>query len=121
MSASRKKTESAIQRALVDWLASNYRHVMVQATLNENSRNYMSMGCTVGIPDLMLFWRRGGILQVMFLELKTKTGRLSKSQTGWKEAWFDALLKEKNAHYAVAYGFSDAKNILEAVLHVPKS
>jgi hypothetical protein len=111
-----KKTESAIQRALVDWLTNNYRHVMVQATLNENSRNYMGMGCTVGIPDLIIFWRRFGVLQVLFLELKTKKGRLSNSQTGWKSAWYDSLLKEKNAHYAVAYGFSDAKNILEAVL-----
>lgn len=111
-----KKVEAAIQRALIDWIGNNYRHVMVQATLNENSRNYMNMGCTVGIPDLLIFWRKNGVMQVMFLELKTKKGKLSKSQINWKDAWYDSLLKEKNTHYAVAYGFGQAKDILEKVM-----
>lgn len=112
----RKSTEAAIQRALVAWLGDHYKYVMVQATLNENSRTHMGMGCTVGIPDLLLFWRCNGTLNVLFLELKTKTGRLSQSQTGWKSAWYDCFIVAPNSHYAVAHGFGAAKKVIEKII-----
>ena len=112
----KRNVEASIQRALVAWLKEHYKHVMIQATLNEHSRTQMGMGCTVGIPDLLLFWRRGGVLNVLFLELKTKTGRLSDSQHSWKDAWLDSFLAAPNTHYAVAKGFGAAKEVVEKII-----
>lgn len=104
-----KRIEASIQRALVDWIKNNHSEIMMQATLNENSRHAMDMGCTAGIPDLLLFRRAEDVLHVMFLELKTTQGKLSKPQTEWVRDDYDVRLKSSNTHYAVAYGFSDAK------------
>jgi hypothetical protein len=105
-----KKVEASIQRALVEWISRNYPHVMVQATLNENSRHAIDMGCCVGIPDLLLFWRKNDIMHVIFLELKTKqkNSKMRDTQVEWYRNEYKKL-EGANTHYAVARGFSEAK------------
>lgn len=112
-----RNVESSIQRAVVDWIKKTYPMVMIQATLNEHSRGAMSMGCTKGITDLLLFYTPSGQpMHVIFLELKTKAGRLSVSQTEWVRDWYNEKLKADNTHHAVAYGFSEAKAEISAIL-----
>jgi hypothetical protein len=105
-----KKVEAAIQRALVEWIGKTYPYVMVQATLNENSRHAIDMGCCVGIPDLLLFWRKGDTMHVLFLELKTKhkKSKVRDTQVEWYKNNYKKL-EGVNTHYAVAKGFSEAK------------
>lgn len=102
------RVEASIQRHLVAWIRSEYPSIKVVATLNENSRTQIEMGCDVGITDLILLDRHDGVLFVFFLELKTKKGKLSQSQKDWQEDYINRY-ESANATYDVAYGFSQAK------------
>lgn len=108
-SRSKRRVEDSIQRHLVAWIRSEYPEIKVIATLNEDSRTRVDMGCDIGIPDLILMRRVGGVLLVFFLELKTKTGRLSDSQKDWAADYAARFACESNTNYDVAYGFSAAK------------
>lgn len=105
-----RRIEASIQRALVAWLRSTYQHVRIIATLNENNRHCMNMGCEEGAPDLVLLWEGSdGLEHILDLELKTKTGKRSDAQVTWEQNRH----ARSNTHYAVAYGFEQAKNICE--------
>lgn len=106
-----KRAETAIQRHLVRWLRERYPHVGVVATLNENNRHCMDMGCEVGITDLILRWGKDedNVEHIFYLELKVKKGKLNPDQIEWANNW----RRRSNTYYAVAYGFSDAKRICE--------
>lgn len=113
-----RKVEAAIQRALVDWIAKTYPHLVVQATLNENSHKCVDMGICVGITDLIIF-SKGNIL---FLELKTKDRNsfLSPSQIDWYRDVYLVKLKSPNTHYAVAKGLAEAKEeVIKFVVDKP--
>ena len=105
---SRSNIEAAIQRAGVDWVKKTHADVKIIATLNENSRHHIGMGCDVGITDLMLMKRVGGVLYVFFLELKKKKGVLSKSQKDWRID-YECRFAGNNTRYDVAYGFDEMK------------
>lgn len=107
-----RKIEDAIQRSLVDWLRKEYPHVRIIPTRNEASRHAMDLGFESGAPDLVLLWGVDGVEQVLDLELKRKTGRLRRNQ----EEWARNRHQEKNTHYAVAYGFVQAKEIIDKVI-----
>lgn len=107
----RANVEAAIQRALVLWLRAEHPTVRFHSTLNENSHHQTDMGCDIGIPDMLLFERRGDVLHVLFLELKKKKGVLSKSQKDWATCYHLGL-EGSNTSYAVAYGFVAAKEII---------
>lgn len=119
MVKAKKRVEDSIQRHLVAWMKEEYPNVKVIATLNEDSRTRVDMGCDIGITDLILMRRDGEMLAVFFLELKTKTGRLSESQKDWAADYADAFASV-NTHYDVAYGFSDAKEKVKSWLDSPK-
>lgn len=109
----RKNAEGAIQRALVRWIRDKYGpFVRVHATMNEDSRTQAAMGIDIGIPDLLIFYHVGDVEHIFYLELKTKTGCLSKSQ----KYWVSKYVKSSNTDYAVAYGFSEAKEKCQLVL-----
>jgi hypothetical protein len=105
------RVESAIQRALVDWLVKKYPQLVTQATLNENSRHNIDMGLSVGITDLLIFLRKDDICHIFFHELKTKAkaSRLRDSQVEWYRDIYVPKLQASNTHYAVSKGFTEAK------------
>ena len=65
------------------------------------------MGVKAGVPDLHLPVARQGY-NGLYLELKVNKNKLTDNQKFWKEA----LEKERYFVY-VAYGWEEAKNILE--------
>lgn len=111
-----KNVESAIQSALLNWIKQTYPATMVTATANERSyRETAQIGC-LGIPDLLLFYRSGPILFILFLELKKKKGKLLPSQKEWATDYHKRF-SSMNTVYEVAYGFSDAKALISAWMH----
>lgn len=106
----RKLTEDAIQRALIHWIGENYPGVVVLAIRNEDMRE-RSDEIVRGHPDLHMEYNRKRTTHILKLELKTKKGRLSAAQREWN-IWFDNTHKSKNCKRAVAYGFTEAKQIV---------
>lgn len=105
-----KRVEAAIQRELVRWIKETFPHVRMQATLNENSRNQMDMGCEKGIPDLLLFLTVGDVCHVIFFELKRMKGRLSEDQKEWRKP------AGTNTHYGLGYGLIESKEVLTKII-----
>lgn len=110
-----KRVEAAIQRAVIAYIRKRFPHVKIAASQNENSRHAASQGMDIGEPDLRLLWRTGGVTHLLYLELKTKKGRLSPSQIAWN-ADFDANYSSDNCTRAVAYGLDDACHQLKNLL-----
>jgi hypothetical protein len=104
--------ERAIQKALIHHLAKTTFRGKVSANFNEFAREHKSMGMDVGSPDLRLEMKRGDVTYILYLELKTKKGKLSKSQKAWNED-FDANHASSNCTRAVAYGFTQAKEEID--------
>lgn len=74
----------------------------------------MDMGCEEGSTDLLLRRRKAdGYLHILFLELKTTDGTLSPSQIDWVADYYSRFAS-RNTTYAVAYGFSEAKEVVSA-------
>jgi len=110
-----KRVESAIQRATVDYVKKTYKQMVLQATLNENSRHNIEMGLSVGITDLIIFLRHKDVLHVFFHELKTKekNSKRNESQVKWYNETYVPKLQASNTHYAFSNGFSEAKKAIE--------
>lgn len=88
----------------------------VAANFNEHARHCMDMGGDVGSPDLRIEQlRNDGITHILYLEIKTKTGRLSQDQLDWN-ANFDACFLSKNCTRAVARGYKEALKIIDGWL-----
>jgi hypothetical protein len=98
------RAELTIQNDLIYLVHNTYPQIIITATSNENQRK-QRIG-SVGIPDLILFHPSGAVL---FLELKTTTGRLSPEQKEWKEL-FD--IHGFQHSYNVAYGYNEAQKII---------
>ena len=104
-----KKVEAAIQKATIHWVKETYPLVMITATQNENSYKETAQIGSLGITDLILFYRDiDHKFHVFFLELKKTDGKLLPSQKTWNSN-FDTNFSCGNASRAVAYGFIDAK------------
>ena len=100
-----KRIESSIQKHLIAWVKEKYPEIIITATANERSyKETAQIGC-LGITDLLLFSPCGAIL---FLELKTKIGKLNEK---WN-ANFDEHFTAPNYKRAVAHGFIQAQEII---------
>lgn len=108
-----KRVESAIQRAVVDWVWTKHPGIGLHATLNEHGydRGGKTLGADEGITDLILWKRHERILHLLFLELKQKKGKLSESEEEWAEN-YSTNMEARNTSYAMACGFSAAKNVI---------
>jgi len=113
----KKNVEAAIQRALIKWLRDNYKGITIHATLNEDSRHQVAMGIDVGIPDLQISWTISDIEYIFYHELKTSTGKLSKSQKYWAEKYKKSRSASNN-FYAVSYGFEQARENCKRIIPV---
>ena len=103
------RVESAIQSATITWVKDTYPHLIITATANEKNYKETRQIGSIGIVDLILFDMRDG--RALFLELKKKKkGKLLPSQIAWNIR-FDAS-HPPNFSRAVAYGFSEAKQII---------
>lgn len=109
------RIEEAIQRALVDYIKKQHKQMVVQATLNENSRYKVDMGLSVGITDLLIFLRHKDITYIFFHELKTKSknSKLRDTQVDWYKNEYVPKLQASNTHYAVSKGFAEAKKAVD--------
>ena len=87
--------------------------IKIASNNNEFARHCLDMGVDVGSTDLTISYRWANVLQVLYLELKTKNGRLLDSQIEWN-AEFDEHFASVNCQRAVAYGFEKAKIICTA-------
>jgi hypothetical protein len=76
----RLKTKEPTEREIHEAVIDHWRNFGLPGTLVATIPNQMAFGqpgLTKGLPDLMIVIPGGGI---KFIELKTKTGRLSKAQ-----------------------------------------
>jgi hypothetical protein len=99
-----RKIEDAIQAAVISWVHEVYPEVLITTTSNEKHYKQTRMVGSLGIPDLILFYKH----HVFFLELKTKTGKLRQTQKNW----FASFSFPHSAD--VAYGFDEAKQKITA-------
>lgn len=88
-----------------------YSNIYYAANFNEFARHNADMGMDKGSPDLRLESIHDNITYILYLELKTKKGKLSKDQIKWNEN-FDKNRASSNCKRAVAFGFDDAKKII---------
>lgn len=102
-------TESQEQRQLIQWCRTDPRLQYLFHIPNESvggsgwlTRN-RQMGVKSGVPDLMLPIPAGGY-HGLFVEMKTKNGRLSEAQKRWINA-----LNDLGYLAVTAYGWEDAK------------
>jgi len=113
----RRNIESAIQREIVKYLRTNYPEIEIRYNKNENKKNKLEaiidkkMGQAVaGTPDLTLFLNQRHLTHILELELKTLAGKLNPNQV----KWHDNFTPTTNRKAAVAYGYDDAKRIIDA-------
>lgn len=108
-----RKIEDAIQRELIRWLRAEYPHLKITATRNEENRNRVDE-IEIGMPDLLIRWPRGDVMHLLYFEIKTKKGRLSKEQKEWA-----AFHRLSNEHYGIGYGLIQCKDVLRELLKQP--
>jgi hypothetical protein len=112
-----KHEESALQKALIQYsdLIGLRRRCIVYSVPNEGRRVaggiLKAMGLLSGVTDLVIVSRGG---KSHFVEVKTKTGRLSKAQREFRDAclWIDAP-------HAVVRSLDEYKNALKGWGLVP--
>lgn len=108
------RKEAAIQREFILWLKQPEVQQMlggcigVASNNNEHARHQLSMGVDVGSPDLLLRTRRLGVTYFLYIEMKTKSGKLKPSQVEWNSD-FDANYRSSTCKRAVAHSLLDAK------------
>lgn len=97
--------ESAIQAAVVQhWRMFGLPHTLVAAIPNANAAG--QAGLTKGLADLLII---GGNVRIAFLELKTRTGRLSLEQKLFRQVCGFASIA-----FADTYGRDEPIAILES-------
>lgn len=105
-------TESQEQKQLIQWCRTDPRYQYLFHIPNESVggqgwliRN-RQMGVKAGVPDLFYPVPARGY-HGMFIEMKTKTGRISKSQAKWIKA-----LETVGYKCVVAHGWEEARDAL---------
>ena len=111
-----RDTESFEQRQLIQWCRTDPRLQYLFHIPNESvgGRGWITrnrqLGVKSGVPDLMLPIPAKGY-HGMFIEMKTKTGRVSASQKKWIRA-----LTDLGYLAVIARGWEDARDQIERYL-----
>ena len=118
MAERRKMTENEEQKQLIQWCRTRPELQFLFHIPNESVggqgwqiRN-RQLGVKSGVPDLMLPIPSQGY-HGLFIEMKTKTGRLSEHQRRWIEA-----LNKLGYLAVVAHGWENAKCIILEYLRI---
>lgn len=105
-------TEHAEQQLLTEWLT--LKKILFYAIPNGGSRHFLEAinlkktGVKAGVPDICVPVARG-TFHGLYIELKRKRNyKVSPYQKKWLE-----ILNENGYCAKVAYGFEDAKSIIE--------
>lgn len=105
--------EDHLHIQVCNYLKFQYPNVLFHHSPNEGKRGYVqqakikAMGVKAGFPDLIIMF--GG--RNLALELKTEKGR----PTTWQKKWMEEL-KDNGWTAEIAYGFLEAKNIIDRFL-----
>jgi hypothetical protein len=103
-------SESLEASRLVDWLRMKglkFSHVPNESSSKKQGVKNKRAGTSKGVPDYLVLLPGSGVL---WLELKrVKGGRVSPEQ----KEWVEALNKLPGQFAYVAYGFEDAKRLVE--------
>ena len=116
-----KKIEEANQVAFVRWFRYQYPALAPLLTLGSFGENVgpkrmnrlKQMGLTPGYPDLILYWPkevRDRQYCGLFIEMKTKTGRVSEVQANIH------FILQRNYIVTVAHSFDEARDIITEYL-----
>jgi len=116
MNGKRKNIEDVIQKQLVLWLKQHSSNIEFFFNKNEGKKsiveavNDKKMGLTAGRPDLDLYINdfELDLTYILHLELKKKDGKLNAAQKIWHNNFKPTL----NRQAKVAYGFDEAKEII---------
>ena len=110
-------TEASIQSAFFEWLSLYSRlRLATFAIPNGGSRNCLeaknlkAQGVTPGVPDIFMAVPSNGY-HGLFIELKSKTGRLSEQQ----KKWIDNL-NDRSYKAVVCYSLDEAMNAVTEYL-----
>lgn len=107
----KKGTESQNQQLLIKWL--RLKGILFYHIPNEGKRSIAqarwlrNMGLQPGMPDICIPHARLGY-HGLYIELKSEKGKLTKLQ-----AWWLDVLSREGYLTCVAYGFDEAKQIIE--------
>tara|TARA_R100000353_G_scaffold123277_1_gene87577 strand:- start:652 stop:1020 length:369 start_codon:yes stop_codon:yes gene_type:complete len=111
-------TEQRQQEALVTYIQLQYPTVRYCASLGGQYQQYQSQrskaiktGYVKGFPDLQITEARKGY-HGLFIELKTKTGRLTKYQQNWIDD-----LNERGYKAECCYGLEKALDLIDWYLN----
>lgn len=115
--------EHGVQASLIHWFRCKYpEHTHLFFAIPNGGRRDKATaarlkkeGVVAGIPDLMLAMPRPPF-HGLFLELKTATGSVSRSQKAVAET-----LRAQNYQVVVAYGLDDAIETIETYLETPRT
>ncbi len=115
----RYASETDEQCAVVEYC--DLRGIPVVHIPNEGKRSarygaqLKRMGMRKGFPDLFIPVARNGY-HGLFIEMKSKTGRLSEEQKQWQR-----VLSEQRYLCAVCYSFEEAVNTVKAYIGVTRN
>tara|TARA_R110002074_G_scaffold371284_4_gene546358 strand:- start:605 stop:994 length:390 start_codon:yes stop_codon:yes gene_type:complete len=119
-----KQVESKIQEAIIKYLNLAYPDTLYCASaggLRTSFKQAIMMkrtGYMKGFPDIGIYEPRNVCdclekYHGLFIEVKTKTGRPSKSQLQWQIA-----LRKRHYIAEIVYGFEEAKKVIDKYLKI---
>jgi len=108
--------EYHIQIAVIRWMQMQYPHILFTIAPSGMklpigvATKLKRMGYSKGTPDIMIFEPRGEY-HGLFIELKTKTGRITPAQLAWIE-----MLTVRDYYATVCRSFDEAKDTIKKYL-----
>ncbi len=112
--------EYELQKSIIEYIKMQYNVLYCASagglrTSITQAKRMKATGYVAGFPDLAIF-EPNGEYHGLFLEVKTKKGRVSASQLAWIKK-----LNERNYRAVVVYSFDEAKREIDDYLTIKKN